>query len=285
MPVMKGNEMKFKSIFFATVAVVMATQAFAGEVLDRIKSQGELVAAADTATPPSSFLDENSQLVGFDIDVTTEVAKRMGVKVRFMTPSWDVITAGNWSGRWDVSIASMTPTAERAKVLDFPVIYYAAPAALAVNVANETIKSPSDASGKRLGVQGGSTYEKYLQQNLKIDAQGAPDIQFQIKDANIVAYDTEGLSLDDLRLGDGTRLDGVVASVQAIEGAIRNGYPIKRIGEPLFFEPLAIAIDKGDPELTAVLKSTIEAMQKDGTLKQLSEKWFKVDFTQPIDAK
>lgn len=277
--------MNLKAMFFATAASVLATQAYAGEAFDRIKSQGELVAAADTATPPSSFMDDSNQLVGFDIDVTSEVAKRLGVKARFVTPSWDVITAGHWSGRWDVSIASMTPTAERAKVLDFPVIYYSAPAALAVNTANETIKVPSDASSKRLGVQGGSTYEKYLQQNLKIDAQGAPEIKFQINDANIVAYDTEGLSLDDLRLGDGTRLDGVVASVQAIEGAIRNGYPIKRVGDPLFFEPLAIAIDKGDPELAAALKSTIEAMQKDGTLKQLSEKWFKVDFTQPFATK
>ncbi|WP_448955997.1 transporter substrate-binding domain-containing protein [Labrys neptuniae] len=272
------------AILAAALSAMGATHAFAGPVLDRIKSSGELVAAADTASPPTSFMDKDNQLAGFDIDVTNEVARRLGVKARFVTPSWDVITAGHWSGRWDVSIASMTPTIERAKVLDFPVIYYAAPAALVVNKANATIKVPSDASGKRIGVQGGSTYEKYLQHNLQIDVEGAPGIKFQIKDANIVAYDTEGLSLDDLRLGDGTRLDAVTASVQVIEGAIRSGYPIRRVGDPLFFEPIAIAIDKGDPELGATLKSTIKAMRDDGTLKQLSEKWFKVDLTQPLTA-
>lgn len=276
--------MKFKTIYLVAAVTLLATQVQAGEVLDRIKSKGELVAAADPSTPPSSYLDDNNQLVGFDIDVTNEVAKRLGVKARFVTPSWDVITAGKWAGRWDVSIASMTPTTERAKMLDFPVIYYAAPSALAVNAANQTIKTPADASGKRIGVQGGSTYEKYLQHNLKIDVKGAPDINFQIKDAGIVAYDTEGLSLDDLRLGDGKRLDAVVASVQAIEGAIRSGYPIKRVGEPLFFEPLAIAVDKGDPELAVAVTATIEAMRADGTLKRLSENWFKVDFTQPLPA-
>ena len=48
-----------------------------------------------------------------------EIAKRLGVEVEWITPSWDVITAGNWNGRWDLSVGSMTPTPERQKVLHF----------------------------------------------------------------------------------------------------------------------------------------------------------------------
>ncbi len=53
-----------------------------------------------------------------------EIAKRLGVEVEWITPSWDVITAGNWNGRWDLSVGSMTPTPERQKVLHFSPPYY-----------------------------------------------------------------------------------------------------------------------------------------------------------------
>ena len=274
--------MQKKNAVFATIVAAtaaLASPAEAGAVLDRILAKKELVAAADTATPTTSFLNDKNELDGFDIDVTNALAKRLGVKVRFVTPGWDVITAGRWSGRWDVSIASMTPTVERRKVLDFPVVYYAAPAALAVHKDNTAIKAAPDAGGKRVGVQGGSTYESYVNGTLKIDADGAAPISFQIKDARVTSYDTEGLSLDDLRLGDGKRLDAVVASAQAIDGAIRAGYPIRKVGAPLFYESLAIATDKGDPDLGARLTKEIEAMRADGTLKTLSEKWFKDDYS------
>lgn len=264
-------------------AALLGTHAFAGEVLDRVAKTKQLVVAADTATPPTSFLNEKSELDGFDIEVSRELASRLGAHVRFVTPGWDVITAGHWNGRWDISIASMTPTAERAKVLDFPVTYYSAPAGLAVNKANTGIKDAVDASGKRVGVQGASTYEYYLNGTLKIEAPDVPPIDFKIHNARTVSYDTEGLGLDDLRLGDGVRLDAAVASVQAIDEAIRSGYPIKRVGGALFYEPLAIAIDKGDPAFGEEIKKAVESMRADGTLRKLSEKWFHTDYTAPIE--
>lgn len=255
-----------------TAAVLAATFVYganAGEVLDRIKANGELVAASDTGTPPANFLDENNELAGFDIDVTKEVAKRLGVTARFVTPSWDVITAGHWGTRWDIAISSMSPTSERAKVLDFPVIYYSIPTVLVVNKDNTTIAKPEDASGKKVGVQGGSSYEKYLDGSLSIE--GVKSIDFKIKDASAVGYDTEGLSLDDLRLGDGTRLDAAIVLGFTAQTAIDKGYPIKRVGEPLYVEPQAIALDKGDAELNQEIKKIVDAMRADGTLKQLSE--------------
>ena len=273
-----------KSIFTISLAsaVLFGTYAFAGEALNRVTKTQELVVAADTATPPTSFLNDKNELDGFDIEVSRELASRLGAHARFVTPGWDVITAGHWNGRWDISVASMTPTAERAKVLDFPITYYSAPAGLAVNKANTSIQTAADASGKRIGVQGASTYEYYLNGTLKIEAPDVPPMDFKIHNAKVMSYDTEGLGLDDLRLGDGVRLDAAVASVQAIDGAIRNGYPIKRIGDALFYEPLAIAIDKGDPAFGEKIKNVITSMRADGTLQKLSNKWFHVDYTAPI---
>jgi polar amino acid transport system substrate-binding protein len=252
----------------------------AGEVLDRVMSKGVLVMSTDPEYPPQSSLDENNQFVGFDIDVGRQIADRLGVKVEFVTPSWDVITAGNWAGRWDVSVGSMTPTAARREVLDFPAVYYYTPAALVVHADNTSITEPAAASGRTIGVGVATTYENYLKKDLVIDAEGASPFEYRIDDANIQTYDTDLLALDDLRLGDGVRLDAAVTALPTAMDAIRQGYPLKVVGEPLFLEPLSVAIDKGDPEFAAKLAEIVEAMHEDGTLSELSTKWYGADLTQ-----
>ena len=76
-----------------------------GDLLQEIKDRGTLRASTDPAYPPQSFVTNSGEFKGFDIDVTEEIAKRMGVDVQWITPSWDVITAGSWNGRWDLSVA------------------------------------------------------------------------------------------------------------------------------------------------------------------------------------
>jgi polar amino acid transport system substrate-binding protein len=259
--------------------------AHAGQVWDRVEKNKEMVVATDVANPPASFLNgKGNNLDGFDVAVAREIAKRIGVNVRFVTPSWDVITAGNWQGRWDLSVGSMTPTTQRRRVLDFPVIYYYAPGGLAVHEKNTTIKTASDASGKKVGTQAGSTYEQYLLGTLKIDSDSQIPFEFKIKDPVMTTYEGEATTLDDLRLGDGVRLDAVVVSQQAILGAIKSKYPIRQVGGALFQEPLGVAIEKGDPELAGHILQAVESMKKDGVLKELSEKWFNADYTSPKNA-
>src|SRR2546425_978663 len=92
------------------VACAKGGSSSSNSLLDQVKSNGKLRVATDPAYPPQSSYDEATQKwQGFDIDVATEVAKRLGVQVAFVTPSWDLITAGHWNGRWDVSVGSMTP--------------------------------------------------------------------------------------------------------------------------------------------------------------------------------
>lgn len=255
--------------------------AMAGEVLDRVTSKKVMVMSTDPEYPPQSFLNAQNEFEGFDIDVGREIARRLGVDIQFVTPGWDVITAGNWGGRWDLSVGSMTPTAERRQVLDFPAIYYYTPASLAVHQENTTIQKPADASGKTIGVGVATTYENYLKNDLVIDAEGAPAFEYRIENANIRTYDTDQLALDDLRLGDGVRLDAVITAKPTIFASIKNGYPLKIVEPPLFLEPLAVATDKGDAEWDAKLKEIVEAMHADGTLSELSAKWYGADITKP----
>ena len=136
---------------FVALALLLPFAAQAGETLDRVMSTKVLTMSSDPAYPPQSFLNDKNEMAGFDVDVGREIAKRMGAKLIIVTPSWEIITAGNWGGRWDISVGSMTPTAARAKVLDFPAIYYYTPASFAV-YKDSKIASIADLNGKKIGV-------------------------------------------------------------------------------------------------------------------------------------
>ena len=251
----------------------------AGEVLDRIMETKTMTLACDAAYPPQSFQKEDGSFDGFDVDVAKEIAKRLGAEMKIVTPAWEIITAGRWGGRWDVSVGSMTPTTQRAKVLDFPAVYYYTPASFAVHKDNTTIRSVADLNGKKIGVCGACTYEHYLDKTLVIDAEGAPPFEFQVTAGEKRSYETDANAFDDLRLGDGARLDAVLSALPTIEEAIKAGYPMKVIGEPAFFEPLSVAIDKGDAEFAAKITEIVNSMHADGTLTRLSTKWYGVDLT------
>lgn len=250
-------------------------------LLERIQRDGVLRVSTDPAYPPqSSFDDATGQWAGFDIEVATEIAKRLGAEVQWETPSWDVLTAGKWNDRWDISVGSMTITDERAKVLDFTTPYYFTPAGVAVG-AKSDITSIDQLSGKRVGVCGACTYEFYLNRTLKIPGF---DFEFLVpEDIEIVTYDTDSTGIQDLALG---RIDAMVSTIPTLEEAMKKGKKISLLGDPIFQEPLSVATDKSSllpvDTLVAEINTVIEAMRADGTLSDLSMKWYGVDFTKGV---
>lgn len=254
----------------------MISSAHAGETLDRVMKNKVLVEVTDQAYSPFSFIDDKGEVVGFDVDIAREFAKRLGVELKVETPSWEIITAGNWKGRWDICICSMSPTAERAKVLDFVTEYYGAPAVIAVNAANTSITSAKDLTGKKVGVQAGTPYEKYLQKELVDEVPGkAPSKpNFPFGDLTAQPYDTEDFAFQDLGLGDGKRLDAVIAGYMTVSDRVKKSEgKLKIVGEDLYHETIMVASDKGDPEWEAKIKEIFKSMYDDGTLKKISEKW------------
>lgn len=262
----------------AAITAPWAPAALAGETLDRVMSSKTLTLSSDPEYPPQSFLNDQNEMDGFDVGVAREIARRMGAELKIVTPAWEIITAGNWGGRWDISVGSMTPTTARAKVLDFPAVYYYTPAAFAVH-KDSAAASNADLNGKKIGVCGGCTYEAYLNKNLVIDAEGTPEFSYEVTAGEIRTYETDVNVLDDLRLGDGARLDALLSARPTIDEAIKNGYPVKVIGEAAFYEPLAVAVDKGDPEFSAKILEIVKGMHEDGTLRALSIKWYGTDLT------
>jgi len=230
--------------------------------------------ATDANWAPFSYIDDDGEMQGFDVEVGREIAKRMGVEARFITPDWDVITAGNWNMRWDVSVGSMTPTASRSEVLNFPATYYYTPASFAVHT-DSPITTLAGLNGKTICTTAASTWEMYLQGNL--DMLDAPAFTYDVTPGTITSLVDGAACLDDVRLGAGVRNDGFIDSVPMIQGAIEAGYPIRFLGDPAFHEPLSLATDKGndDPELDAELARIIAEMQSDYSLSLLSIQHFK----------
>lgn len=270
----------FTAAGVATVLTSLTGAAWAGSTLDRIHETKVIKVATSANWPPQSFLGPDNKLQGFDIDVASEIGKRLGSKVDFVTPEYGIITAGRWSSRWDLSVGSMTPTTERTRVLDFPAIYYYTPYVFAVHKdAAET--KVADLNGKIIGVEAGTTSEDYINRRLKIDAADVPPFTYEVTPGEVRTYGDSMGPLDDLRMGDGVRLNATLSALPTIVAAVKNGYPIVRVeGKPAYYEPLAIAVDKGDEAFNSALTKIVADMKADGTLKQLSEKWYGADLTQ-----
>jgi polar amino acid transport system substrate-binding protein len=244
-------------------------------LLEEVMSAGKLRVATDPAYPPQSSYDEKAgKWEGFDVDVAGELAKRMGVELEFVTPSWDVITAGSWNDRWDASVGSMTPIAERQQVLDFTPAYYFVPAVVVIRNDSD-ITSFDQLAGKRVGSCQPCTYSYYLDQTLDIPGYPATFVLPKMDEMTYTGYDTDTPALENLKLG---RLDAVLTSLTTAQGAIAAGDPFKLLGDPVFYEPDSVAVDKSasaDPTtFVAKLTELVNQMHSDGTLTELSKKWF-----------
>ncbi len=249
------------------------------DLLDTIKERGVIRVSTDANYAPQSYFDEKTkEWTGFDIDTANEVGKRLGVKVEFATPQWDAITAGNWAGRWDVSIGSMTITPERAKVLDFTPAYYYSLAQFAIRAdLTNTIKTVDDLKGKTVCVAKSTTYEDYLNGKLTSDSITTP----APKGITVAPVETDQLCIQTIQSGR-KEYDAVLTAANVINDGIQKGAPIAFLGKPVYSEALAASIDKSsapNSKLAQAISTAINDMHTDGTLSKLAMKYFGYDLS------
>jgi polar amino acid transport system substrate-binding protein len=251
----------------------------AGGLLEKVLTAGTIKMSTDPAYPPQSELTADGTLVGFDIDVGTEIAKRLGVEIAFETPSWDTIVAGSWNGRWDFSVGSMTITTEREKVVAFTEPYYYTPAQLAV-LSDSTIASVADLAGKKVCAGQGTTYAQWMEGTLDFGTKTPDPAPAGIE---VTTLPTDRDCANAWR--DGRRdFDAWISSSTTVDDAIADGIAIKKLGDPVFAEPLAVAFDKSGPDpsdMVSRVNAILQEMRADGTLKRLSEQWLGGDLTNP----
>lgn len=243
------------------------------DMLARVKRDGVLRVATDSNYAPQSFLKEDGTSEGFDVDVANEVAKRLGVKAEFQYPQWSVIEGGNWADRFDVSVGSMTVTKPRLDIFDFSQPYYYTPAQMAV-LSDSGITNLEGLAGKVICTGEATTYWQWLQGTLEL---GDGSEQAPVPEgatATTLATDQDCAQSAQSGRRD---FDGFLSSSTTVKAAIDSGAPLITVGSPVYYEPLAIAIDKASPphaELAAEIDRIIGEMHADGTLSALSNKWF-----------
>jgi len=268
------------AVVLLTVASLMLSACQAAspkDLLSTIKARGVMRVSSDPNYKPQSFLNEKGEMDGFDIDVSKEVAKRLGVKVEFITPDWDTIVAANWGGRWDVSIGSMTITPERKKVLFFSTPYYYTPAQFAAP-KDSPLNSVDDLVGKTVCVGSGTTYDDYL--NGKLTLEGEKIIK-QVQGVKMTTFSTDSECIQAIQAGR-KDFEAVLTAQPTIEDAIKSGVQLKKLGGPVYYEDLAAAMDQKVPNSDSFVQAVskaIDDMHKDGTLTNLSMKWYGVDLT------
>jgi polar amino acid transport system substrate-binding protein len=256
----------------------------ADDLLGEIEERGSIRVSTDANYAPQSYLDEEGNFVGFDIDVATEIANRLGVEPEFVTPDWDIITAGNWGDQWDMSVGSMTVTTGRQEVLDFaePAYYYT-PAQFAA-AEGSGIESLDDIANQSVCVGVSTTYESWLAGDL--EGLGLPDASLYTTapaGVTIITLPTDSNCVESIQSGR-EEFQVFLTSNTVVQLALDEGVAVQRVGSPVFSENLAAAFDKNSTKDNASLVQRvgeiIAEMHEDGTLSDLSMKWFETDLTE-----
>ena len=260
-----------------------AAPAAADDLLAEILKNGVIRVSTDANYEPQSFLNPQGEFIGFDIDVAKEIAKRLGVEAEFAPPDWDLITAGNWGGQWDMSVGSMTVTTARQEVLAFaePAYYYT-PAQFAA-ADGSGVETLADLNGKTICVGLSTTYETWL--NGDLDSLGLPAASYYAEppsDVTIIPLQTDNECAQQIQAGR-NEFQAFLTSNTVVEAAMREGVAIHKVGSPVFSENLGIAFDrasaKDSASLVAKVGEIIAAMHADGTLSGFSTTWFAADLT------
>lgn len=246
------------------VAAGHATPAAAQSTLDAIKTRGVLLGGVKYDTPPFGFVDQNNQVVGFDVDLVREVAKALGVKVELVKVTSPTRIPMLVSGNVDIVAASMTQTPDREKTIDFSITYYTGAQTLLVP-AGSPITGLKDLDGKTVAVQQGTTLEK----NLAALAPGAKILPFR---------DYTGAWLA-VRQG---RADALTGSYDIMRGFLKNAPGFRTVGEKFSVEPFGIGIRKGDGGMRDFINRVLRDLWASRRYHELYRKWFDVDPEIPI---
>ncbi len=247
--------------------------------LQRILDAGVIRMSTDPQYPPQSELTPDGSFQGFDIDVGTEIANRLGVDIAFETPDWSVLTAGSWGDRWDFSVGSMTITTPRQEVIDFTQPYYYTPAQMAAR-ADLGFDSLDDLAGATICMGEATTYLEWMNGTLDF---GTASPETQPPEGSVATTLPTDRNCAEAWGSGRQDFEGWLSSSTTVQAAIDDGLPVVAVGEPVFYEPLAAAFDKSvedNDSLVAAVDGILGEMHADGTLSELSMKWFGEDLTQ-----
>jgi polar amino acid transport system substrate-binding protein len=230
----------------------------------KLVTGGTLTVGSDVSYPPQEYMDATSNPVGFDIDIASEIASRMGLQTKVVNFNFnDIIPALN-AGQFDIVISAMNITPDRSNAVNF-VQYYAAGQSVLVAKGNpKNIKTLDDLSGLTVAVQQGTTEQDSLTaENTKLSQASKPQI-------NVLTYGTDTDAVDQLRVGraDAAMDDDPVAAYYVV---LNPNFQVAIAAYSPQDEGIAIA--KTNADMQTAIGKAIDAMKSDGTLDAIKAKW------------
>ena len=236
----------------------------AGDQLSNIQSSGKLIVALEGAWQPWSYHDESDTLVGYDVEVSRAIAEKLGVEPEYVESDWDSLFAGLDAGRYDLVCNGVEVTDERSKTYDFTNPYAYIHTALAVRKDNEDIQSFEDLNGKTTANSLASTYME-LAESYGATVQGIDTLE------------------ETIQLLTAGRIDATLNADVSFYDYL-NVHPdadFKIVAQTEDASHVAIPLRKGDDSasLLEAINTSIDELRADGTLKELSEKYFGQDIS------
>jgi len=262
----KGMALVLSVLMVGSVFFSGCTKSGADDSLTKVKKSGVLILGLDDAFPPMGFRDENNEIVGFDIDVAKEVASRMGVKLTLQPIDWEAKELELNSGAIDCIWNGFTITDERKEQITFSDPYMQNRQVVIV-LGDSGIQTLEDLAGKSLCLQAGSSAADALASHQ--DFRDSLGEVIELSD-NVTAF----MELE-AKTSDAILMDEIVAAYYIKQ----NNKNYKILDESLADEDYGVGFRKADLALCEEVNKQLKAMSADGTLTEISMKWFGKDVT------
>lgn len=252
------------AFMLASVLTMAVSAKGSDDLLETIQERGTIIVGLEGDWAPWSYVDENDELTGYDVEVAKAIADKLGVEIQIVPGEWDGLFAGMDAGRYDMVVNGVEVTEERADKYDFSTPYAYIRTALIVKGDNDSIKTFEDLKGKKTANSIASTYmnlaESYgatcygvstLDETLTMVLQGRVDATLNA----IVSFTDYMAQHPDSNLK-------VVATTEEASN-------------------VAIPMRKGDEtaSLREAVNKAIDELREDGTLSELSTRFFGEDIS------
>jgi len=261
---MKRN-LVFVSLLVAISLLLTACGGGAANHLAAIKKAGVIKVGTSADYPPFESVDANGNKVGFDVDLMTEIAKRLDIKLEWVDMPFDSLIAAVQEGKIDASISAFNYSEERDKTIDFSDAYYTSEDAFTVaDGFAGTIAKPEDVAKFKVGVQTGTTQDSWLTDGIVAD--GA------LAEENLFRYDRVDQAMADLKNG---RIEVMMSDYVPAQALAKQlgGLNIVYHGV-LSSGPMNIVIPDADKELQKAINDIVKQLQDEGFIDNLAVKYF-----------
>lgn len=216
--------------------------------------------ATNANWPPLEYVDENGDIVGFEIDLIKAMSEVTGVPMDYVNTSWDTIFAGLANGQYDGIASGVTVTEKRKQTIDFSQTIYQVTQSILTLKENADLTDARSLFGKTVGVQMGTTGHFAMEEYPEIEIKAYEDIALAIED--MINGNSDAVVCDSVIASDYVLANDNYREMLAVTGTASDTV-----------EDIAIAVEKGNSELLDLINSAVDTLRESGQLEELYAKW------------